>query len=114
MISCILRDDILYLIYSPHNFFVMLFSCFVFIVMLRSRFICNIGKKKVIQVFSDLSLAIYVLHPFIINFIYKYVKIYPDFLPQVVGELMFFIFFAISSFLISIFIKKLPLVGRLL
>lgn len=99
---------------SPQNIFIMFYSCFLFLLIVKIHLFEVIGKKRIIFLLSEMSLAIYVLHPFTINLIYKGVKIFPSILPPILGELLFFVFFLFCSVFYSFILRKVPILRKTL
>ena len=63
---------------------------------------------------STLSFAIYVLHPVIVNFMYKILDLTPDFLPPIVFEASAFAVVVLLSMFASMIARRLPVIGKCL
>lgn len=63
---------------------------------------------------STLSFAIYVLHPVIVNFMYKVLDLTPNFLPPVIFEASAFSVVVLISMVASMIVRRLPLIGKCL
>lgn len=69
---------------------ILVFSACLFLLLMQSPSAERTGHHPLIRFLSKHSFCIYLLHPVMLNFLTKYLKIFPDILPAVVGELAFF------------------------
>ena len=72
-----------------------------------------IKNNKIIECISKYSLPIYLVHPFWLNILNKGLGIYPDVLPDIIGEIVFFMYALILSLITSIILYKLPIIKKI-
>lgn len=76
---------------SGENLFVAIYSAGLFSFCIDNRFLEQLAKNRVMQSLSKCSFGIYILHPLFINILYKGLGVFPDILPAVVGEFLFWL-----------------------
>jgi len=106
--------------YTILSYFNRSFSSSVFIVLeailvfkLFSSGKINIKSNKLIEVISKYSLGIFIIHPFWINLMYKGLGIFPDILPTMIGEIVFFVVIFTLSIITSIILYKMPITRKM-
>lgn len=75
---------------GPAMPWILVFSACLFLLLMKSPRAERAGHHPFIRFLSKHSFCIYLLHPVMLNFLTKYLKIFPDILPAAVGELAFF------------------------
>lgn len=99
---------------APGTVWVCLYAAALFVLLLDSPAAEKLGQKKGIRFLSKHSFCIYLLHPAVLNFLTKYLKIFPDFLPPVAGELVFFGLALAFSLAASCLLHLIPGVKKIL
>ena len=74
----------------------------------------NIKSNKVIDSISNNSFAIYLIHPFWINLIYKFFKVTPNCFCYPIGEILLFIIVFLLSYISSVILHKIPYIKKLI
>ena len=103
-----------YLWPSNDNIFVFLYSVGIFSYIAQSHVFDTMGKLSAIKEISELSLGIYILHPVVLNFLNKFLKIYPDSLPLVVGEFVFWVAAFVGAYVMTKLCCRIPKLGKYL
>ena len=77
--------------YGINNIFIVLYSILIFNIAVESAFLEKISKNIFVKEIARYSFGIYILHPVFLNVLNKGLHIYPDILPAIAGEALFFI-----------------------
>ena len=99
---------------APFMPWILVYSACLFLLLMQSPHAERAGHRPLIRYLSKHSFCIYLIHPVMLNFLTKYLKIFPDILPTVVGELAFFgaaLGFALAC---SMFLHCIPGLKKLL
>ena len=92
--------------------FIILISASVFCFFANKHY--KIKNNKMIEIISNDSFGIYIIHIFWLNILNKGMHIYPDILPVLIGEIVFFIMILIISLISIEILKKLPFFNKIL
>lgn len=93
---------------EPYHIWILLYSTGVFAFGCKYFNDKLILKNALVNKLSKASYCIYVIHPILINFLYKGLHFYPNCLPAIIGELLIWIFVATVSIIGSTMIRRLP------
>ena len=96
---------------SATNVFIILESILVFKLFSSGKI--NKKSNKILNSISRYSLGIYLIHPFWLNLLYKIIKILPDTMPILIGELAIWIYAIMISLISSIILYKIPIIKKL-
>lgn len=102
------------LITESDNVFVMLFSVGTFALAKGNMFLEKLSKDRIISSISKYSFGIYLFHPFFLNLLTKGLHLYPDLLPIGVGEIAFFIFALLGSWITTWLLTRIKVFQWLL
>jgi surface polysaccharide O-acyltransferase-like enzyme len=86
-------------------------------VFLFIRQICEekeIGVGKGCAIISKYSFAIYLVHPFFINLIYKILKITPLSFPIGIGIVMLYAMVVVLSLITAMIMKRIPIIKNII
>lgn len=109
---CIIKRYGIYVPLINSNVFICLYSILIF--KLFSNNIIKIPDFKFKNFISDYSFGIYIIHPFWINLLNKGLGIYPDILPCIIGEILFFIYALVFSIFSVYIIKRVPIIKKII
>lgn len=96
-------------IINADNFLVFLYSIGVF-NFIKQKYENKDKSNMFIEFISKYSFSIYVIHPFWINLIYKVLEITPLNFPIFFGVLFMFFVVLLLTMIVSIVLKKIPIV----
>ena len=94
---------------SSDSLFVILESIFIFYIFRNG----HIKSNKIIEIVSNNSFCIYLVHPIYLNILTKVLKIYPNIMPFFVGEILFVVVVLSLSLLTSIVLHKIPFIKKI-
>ena len=93
---------------EPFYIWTYLYSATLFGIMINSNMIEKMADKSAIKFLSKMSLAIYVIHPFFINALYKGLHFFPDRLPDIIGEITVWFIISVLTIISSLILKAIP------
>ena len=96
---------------SATNMFIILESILIFKLFSSGKI--NMKCNTILNSISKYSLGIYLIHPFYLNLLYKIIKILPDTMPILIGELAIWIYAITLSLISSIILYKIPIIKKL-
>ena len=102
--------------HGASNLLTPLYSLAVFMLFkYHCKYFKNEYVSRVVLSIASCSFAMYLIHPVFINLTYKMLHISPlDFSPFIFcGIILFFIAFTLISYFISLIMKKIPLLNKL-
>ena len=99
---------------ANENLFVAIYSAGLFSLCIDNRFLERQAKNKVIQSLAKYSFGIYLLHPLFLNILNKGLGIFPDVLPAVVGELLFWLFGFVGAYIATLIICKIKFFEKII
>lgn len=99
---------------SGENLFVAVYSIGLFSLCVNNRFLEWQANNRVIQSLSKCSFGIYILHPLFLNILNKGLGIFPDILPAVVGELVFWLISFLGAYIVTLIIGKIRFLGKII
>lgn len=97
---------------EPYHVWIVIYSSALFILLLDDKRIKKMGRMC--GSLSSISFTIYIVHPVFINALYKGFHLYPDSLPPVIGEMLFWLFISAGSIVAAWVLKKIPGLRRVL
>lgn len=83
---------------KPDNLLVCILSMGIYLLLMENQYMKVLGTNCIIEKIAELSFGIYLIHPIFLNFINKALKIYPNVLPVIIGEMVFWIIAFAGSF----------------
>jgi surface polysaccharide O-acyltransferase-like enzyme len=92
---------------NPDNLFVSVYSTALFYTASKSEVLEKMEGSKLIRSISSLSFFIYILHPFYLNLVMKGLHVYPDVMPIIIGEVVFWIFAFAASYISAFVLQKM-------
>ena len=92
---------------NPDNLFVSIYSTALFYAASKSEVLEKMEGSKLIRSISSLSFFIYILHPFYLNLVMKGLHVYPDVMPIIIGEVVFWIFAFAASYISAFVLQKM-------
>lgn len=99
---------------SGENLFVAIYSVGLFSLCIDNRFLERQAKNRIIQSLSKCSFGIYILHPLFLNILNKGLGIFPDILPAVAGELLFWLIAFMCAYIATLLIGKIKFFGKVI
>lgn len=90
------------------NIFIYLFSIGIF-CFVKNNFDKN---NRIVEIISKYSFAIYLVHPFWINLIYKFFSVTPLNFPIILGIIIMFFIITVLSLVTAMVLKKLPIIKK--
>lgn len=99
--------------HQTKNILVFLLSTSVFISVKNVCESRNVKIGRFSKLFSSCSFAIYLIHPFFINLIYKVFRITPLSFPIGIGVIVMFLIVLASSLVAAIIVKWIPLIKNI-
>ena len=84
----------------PDNVFIAIYSIGLFNLCMDSEILNKLSENHFITSVSRYSFGIYLIHPLFLNFLNKGFDIFPDILPIFWGEVVFWIYSFIASYLV--------------
>lgn len=99
---------------ADENLFVAIYSAGLFSFCIDSRFLERLAGSRIIQSLSKCSFGIYILHPFFLNILNKGFQVFPDILPAVAGELLFWLIGFWGAYMATLVISKIKLFRKII
>lgn len=94
------------LVGDQNEIFIILISTLIFCFFANNHY--KVKNNKIIELISNDSFGIYLIHTFWSNILNKVMHIYPDILPILIGEIVIFIIILILSIISIEILKRHP------
>lgn len=99
---------------ESENLFVAIYSMGLFSLCMDSQFLERQAKKRIVRSLSKCSFGIYILHPLFLNILNKGLGIFPDILPAVIGELLFWLISFLGAYIATLIIAKIKFFKKII